>query len=77
MFDTGTCIYAMSAAESFEPRLPSQDCVVSVVVLGGTRMEPAGNITDCMGTVAYGVQNRPQGDGWNVSLPNALLTPAL
>ena len=34
MLDTDTCIYAMSAAEGFEPKLPLQECVISVVVLG-------------------------------------------
>ena len=34
MLDTATCIYAMSRAEGFEPKLPLQDCVISVVVLG-------------------------------------------
>ena len=34
MLDTDTCIYAMSHAEGFEPRLPLQDCAISVVVLG-------------------------------------------
>ena len=34
MLDTDTCIYAMSAAEGFEPKLPLQDCAISVVVLG-------------------------------------------
>ena len=34
MLDTNTCIYAMSTAKSFEPKLPLGDCVVSVVVLG-------------------------------------------
>ena len=34
MLDTDTCIYAMSHAEGFEPKLPLQDCAISVVVLG-------------------------------------------
>ena len=34
MLDTDTCIYAMSAAEGFEPKLPLQDCGISVVVFG-------------------------------------------
>ena len=34
MLDTDTCIYAMSAADGFEPTLPLQDCAISVVVLG-------------------------------------------
>ena len=34
MLDTDTCIFAMSAAEGFEPKLPLQDCAISVVVLG-------------------------------------------
>ena len=34
MLDTDTCIYAMSAADGFEPKLPLQDCTISVVVLG-------------------------------------------
>ena len=34
MLDTDTCIYAMSAAEGFEPKLPLQDCAISLVVLG-------------------------------------------
>ena len=34
MLDTDTCIYAMSDAEGFEPKLPLQDCAISVVVLG-------------------------------------------
>lgn len=34
MLDTDTCIYAMSAAKGFEPKLPLGDCVISVVVLG-------------------------------------------
>ncbi len=34
MLDTDTCIYAMSAAEGFEPKRPLQDCAISVVVLG-------------------------------------------
>ena len=34
MLDTDTCIYAMSEAEGFEPKLPLQDCAISVVVLG-------------------------------------------
>lgn len=34
MLDTNTCIYAMSAAKGFEPKLPLGDCLISVVVLG-------------------------------------------
>ena len=34
MLDTDTCIYAMSAAEGFDPKRPLQDCAISVVVLG-------------------------------------------
>ena len=34
MLDTDTCIYAMSEAEGFEPKLPLRDCAISVVVLG-------------------------------------------
>ena len=34
MLDTDTCIYAMSRAAGFEPKLPLRDCVISVVVLG-------------------------------------------
>ena len=34
MLDTDTCIYAMSRAVGFEPKLPLQDCVISVVVFG-------------------------------------------
>ena len=34
MLDTNTCIYAMSAAKGFEPKLALGDCVISVVVLG-------------------------------------------
>ncbi len=34
MLDTNTCIYAMSAAAGFQPKLPLRDCVISIVVLG-------------------------------------------
>lgn len=34
MLDTNTCIYAMSTAPAFEPRLPLRDCAISAVVLG-------------------------------------------
>ena len=32
MTSTDTCIYAMSAADGFEPKLPLQDCAISVVL---------------------------------------------
>ena len=34
MLDTDTCIYAMSAAAGFQPKLPLRDCAISVVVVG-------------------------------------------
>ena len=34
MFDTNICIYAMTRARGFAPRLPLRDCGISVVVLG-------------------------------------------
>lgn len=34
MLDADTCIYAMSAASGFQPKLPLRDCAISVVVLG-------------------------------------------
>ena len=34
MLDTDICIYAMSAAKGFEPKLPLGDCLISVIVLG-------------------------------------------
>ena len=34
MLDTDTCIFAMSDADGFEPKIDIRDCGISVVVLG-------------------------------------------
>ena len=34
MLDTNICVYAMTRAKGFAPRLPLRDCGISVVVLG-------------------------------------------